>query len=295
MQGVVLIMATFKDFRNNVKPNWCPGCGDFSVQAAIQRAAASAGLEPDQLAIISGIGCSGRISGYIKSYGFHGIHGRSLPIAQGVKMANRDLTVIASGGDGDGFAIGMGHTIHAIRRNIDVTYIVMDNQIYGLTKGQTSPRSAAGFKTKSTPQGSIEPALSPMEMALTAGATFVAQSFSTDLKDLTNIIEAGINHKGFSLINVFSPCVTYNKINTYDWFKENLTKLSDIEDYDSSSREMAMQTLMKHNSLVTGIIYQDKTRQSYQDLVKGYAQTPLSSANLELTQESFDKLVEEFM
>ena len=295
MQGVVLIMATFKDFRNDVKPNWCPGCGDFSVQAAIQRAAASAGLEPDQLAIISGIGCSGRISGYIKSYGFHGIHGRSLPIAQGVKMANRDLTVIASGGDGDGFAIGMGHTIHAIRRNIDITYIVMDNQIYGLTKGQTSPRSAAGFKTKSTPQGSIEPALSPMEMALTAGATFVAQSFSTDLKDLTNIIEAGINHKGFSLINVFSPCVTYNKINTYDWFKENLTKLSDIEDYDASSREMAMQTLMKHNSLVTGIIYQDKTRQSYQDLVKGYAETPLASANLELTQESFDQLVEEFM
>ena len=288
-------MATFKDFRNNVKPNWCPGCGDFSVQAAIQRAAASAGLEPDQLAIISGIGCSGRISGYIKSYGFHGIHGRSLPIAQGVKMANRDLTVIASGGDGDGFAIGMGHTIHAIRRNIDITYIVMDNQIYGLTKGQTSPRSAAGFKTKSTPQGSIEPALSPMEMALTAGATFVAQSFSTDLKDLTSIIEAGINHKGFSLINVFSPCVTYNKINTYDWFKENLTKLSDIEGYDSSSREIAMQTLMKHNSLVTGIIYQDKTRQSYQDLVKGYAQTPLASANLELTQESFDQLVEEFM
>lgn len=295
MQGVVLIMATFKDFRNDVKPNWCPGCGDFSVQAAIQRAAASAGLEPDQLAIISGIGCSGRISGYIKSYGFHGIHGRSLPIAQGVKMANRDLTVIASGGDGDGFAIGMGHTIHAIRRNIDVTYIVMDNQIYGLTKGQTSPRSAAGFKTKSTPQGSIEPALSPMEMALTAGATFVAQSFSTDLKDLTNIIEAGINHKGFSLINVFSPCVTYNKINTYDWFKENLTKLSDIEGYDSSSRELAMQTLMKHNSLVTGIIYQDKTRQSYQDLVKGYAETPLASANLELTQKNFDQLVEEFM
>lgn len=287
-------MATFKDFRNDVKPNWCPGCGDFSVQAAIQRAAASAGLQPDQLAIISGIGCSGRISGYIKSYGFHGIHGRSLPIAQGVKMANRDLTVIASGGDGDGFAIGMGHTIHAIRRNIDVTYIVMDNQIYGLTKGQTSPRSAAGFKTKSTPQGSIEPALSPMEMALTAGATFVAQSFSTDLKDLTSIIEAGIKHKGFSLINVFSPCVTYNKINTYDWFKENLTKLSEIEGYDSSSREMAMQTLMKHNSLVTGIIYQDQTRQSYQDLVKGYAETPLASANLEITQESFDQLVEEF-
>ena len=288
-------MATFKDFRNDVKPNWCPGCGDFSVQAAIQRAAANAGLEPDQLAVISGIGCSGRISGYIKSYGFHSIHGRSLPLAQGVKMANRDLTVIASGGDGDGFAIGMGHTIHAIRRNIDVTYIVMDNQIYGLTKGQTSPRSGTGFKTKSTPEGSIEPALSPMETALTVGATFVAQSFSTDLKDLTSIIEAGIKHKGFSLINVFSPCVTYNKINTYDWFKSNLTKLADIEGYDSSNREMAMQTLMQHQGLVTGIIYQDQERKSYQELAKGYSETPLAHADLQLSQENFNELLKEFM
>ncbi|USK71718.1 2-oxoacid:ferredoxin oxidoreductase subunit beta [Peribacillus asahii] len=288
-------MATFKDFRNNVKPNWCPGCGDFSVQAAIQRASANVGLEPDNLAVISGIGCSGRISGYIKSYGFHGIHGRSLPIAQGVKMANRDLTVIASGGDGDGFAIGMGHTIHAIRRNIDITYIVMDNQIYGLTKGQTSPRSATGFKTKSTPEGSIEQAVSPMELALSAGATFVAQSFSTDLKDLTAIIEAGLNHKGFSFINVFSPCVTYNKINTYDWFKEHLTKLNTIEDYDSSNKELAMQTLMKHDSLVTGIIYQDTSRPSYQELVPGYAEEPLTKSDLTLDQAHFDKLVAEFM
>ena len=287
-------MATFKDFRNNVKPNWCPGCGDFSVQAAIQRAAANVGLEPENLAVISGIGCSGRISGYINSYGLHGIHGRSLPIAQGVKMANRDLTVIASGGDGDGFAIGMGHTIHSIRRNIDITYIVMDNQIYGLTKGQTSPRSAAGFKTKSTPHGSIEQAISPMEMALTAGATFVAQSFSTDLKDLTALIEAGIQHKGFSLINVFSPCVTYNKVNTYDWFKENLTKLSDIEGYDPSSREEAMSTLMKHDGLVTGLIYQNKERQSYQQLLKGYSEDPLIDADLNLNEDYFNNLVAEF-
>jgi 2-oxoglutarate/2-oxoacid ferredoxin oxidoreductase subunit beta len=287
-------MATFKDFRNNVKPNWCPGCGDFSVQAAIQRAAANVGLEPENLAVISGIGCSGRISGYINSYGLHGIHGRSLPIAQGVKMANRDLTVIASGGDGDGFAIGMGHTIHSIRRNIDITYIVMDNQIYGLTKGQTSPRSAAGFKTKSTPHGSIEQAISPMEMALTAGATFVAQSFSTDLKDLTALIEAGIQHKGFSLINVFSPCVTYNKVNTYDWFKENLTKLIDIEGYDPSSREEAMSTLMKHDGLVTGLIYQNKERQSYQQLLKGYSEDPLVDSDLNLNEDYFNNLVAEF-
>jgi 2-oxoglutarate ferredoxin oxidoreductase subunit beta len=288
-------MATFKDFRNSVKPNWCPGCGDFSVQAAIQRAAANVGLEPDQLAVVSGIGCSGRISGYINAYGFHGIHGRSLPIAQGVKMANKDLTVIASGGDGDGFAIGLGHTIHAIRRNIDVTYIVMDNQIYGLTKGQTSPRSDVGFKTKSTPQGSIESALSVMEMALTAGATFVAQSFSTDLKELTALIEAGINHKGFSLINVFSPCVTYNKVNTYDWFKENLVKLGDVEGYDPNNKLTAMQTLMANNGLVTGLIYQNTAQKSYQELVSGYSEQPLSEADLNISEDQFKELVAEFM
>ncbi|WP_078426997.1 2-oxoacid:ferredoxin oxidoreductase subunit beta [Alkalihalobacterium alkalinitrilicum] len=288
-------MATFKDFRNKVKPNWCPGCGDFSVQAAIQRAAANAGLEPDSLAVVSGIGCSGRISGYINSYGFHGIHGRSLPIAQGVKMANRELTVIASGGDGDGFAIGMGHTIHAIRRNIDITYIVMDNQIYGLTKGQTSPRSEMGFKTKSTPGGSIESALNVMETALTAGATFVAQSFSSDLKELTSLIEQGINHKGFSLINVFSPCVTFNKVNTYDWFKDNLTSLSAIEGYDSSNRMQAMQTLMETNGLVTGLIYQDKEKKSYQELVTGYDENGLSKQDLKLDEQKFNQLMAEFM
>jgi 2-oxoglutarate/2-oxoacid ferredoxin oxidoreductase subunit beta len=288
-------MATFKEFRNNIKPNWCPGCGDFSVQASIQRAAANVGLEPDNLAVISGIGCSGRISGYINSYGLHGIHGRSLPIAQGVKMANRDLTVIASGGDGDGFAIGLGHTIHAIRRNIDITYIVMDNQIYGLTKGQTSPRSDVGFKTKSTPQGSVESALSVMEMALTAGGTFVAQSFSSDLKELTSLIEQGINHKGFSLINVFSPCVTYNKVNTYDWFKENLVKLSDVEGYDPSNKEMAMQTLMQNKGLVTGLIYQNKEQKSYQELISGYSEDPLVESDLQLEKDQFEKLVAEFM
>ncbi|GGI14072.1 MULTISPECIES: 2-oxoacid:ferredoxin oxidoreductase subunit beta [Gottfriedia] len=288
-------MATFKEFRNNVKPNWCPGCGDFSVQASIQRAAANVGLEPDNLAVVSGIGCSGRISGYINSYGLHGIHGRSLPIAQGVKMANRDLTVIASGGDGDGFAIGLGHTIHAIRRNIDITYIVMDNQIYGLTKGQTSPRSDVGFKTKSTPQGSVESALSVMEMALTAGGTFVAQSFSSDLKELTSLIEQGIQHKGFSLINVFSPCVTYNKVNTYDWFKENLVKLSDVEGYDPSNKEMAMQTLMQNKGLVTGLIYQNKEQKSYQELISGYSEEPLVESDLQLEKDQFEKLVAEFM
>jgi 2-oxoglutarate/2-oxoacid ferredoxin oxidoreductase subunit beta len=287
-------MATLKDFRNNVKPNWCPGCGDFSIQAAIQRAAANVGLEPEGLALVSGIGCSGRISGYVNAYGFHGVHGRSLPIAQGVKMANRELTVVAAGGDGDGFAIGMGHTVHAIRRNIDVTYIVMDNQIYGLTKGQTSPRSAEGFKTKSTPQGSIETALAPLEVALAAGATFVAQSFSSNLKQLTAIIEEGMKHKGFSLINVFSPCVTFNKINTYDWFKENIVDLDEFPDYDSSNRVMAMTKLMETGGMLTGIIYQDKKKKSYEDLVVGFKQEGLAKQNIKITEDEFNKLVAEF-
>lgn len=287
-------MATFKDFRNKVRPNWCPGCGDFSVQAAIQRAAANTGLEPDDLAIISGIGCSGRISGYINAYGFHGVHGRVLPIAQGVKMGNRDLTVIAAGGDGDGFAIGLGHTLHAMRRNIDVTYIVMDNQVYGLTKGQTSPSSAFGFKTISTPEGSIESDLSIMEMALTAGAGFVAQSFSSDLKELTALIEKGIQHKGFSFINVFSPCVTYNKVNTYNWFKEHLIDLEDIENYETDNRVMAMKTLMDHKGLVKGLIYEDKEKKSYQDLAHGYSEEPLAYSDLELEEETLKQLMAEF-
>lgn len=286
---------SFKDFKNDVKPNWCPGCGDFSVQASIQRAAANVGLTPENMAVVSGIGCSGRISGYIYSYGFHGIHGRALPIAQGLKMANRDLTVIASGGDGDGFAIGMGHTIHAIRRNIDITYIVMDNQVYGLTKGQTSPRSQTGFITSSTPKGAIEHPVSPLELALSAGATFVAQGFSSDVKELTSLIEQGIQHKGFSFINVYSPCVTYNKINTYDWFRNNLTKLSDFKDYDSSDRLMAMNTVMQHDGLVTGLIYQNKNQNSYQDLLQGYDDKPLSEADLALNQEELNRLMDQYM
>ncbi|MBE3553946.1 MAG: 2-oxoacid:ferredoxin oxidoreductase subunit beta [Thermicanus sp.] len=287
-------MATFKDFRNNVTPNWCPGCGDFSVLAAMQRALANLGLEPENVAVVSGIGCSGRISGYINTYGFHGVHGRALPIAQGLKMANRNLTVIAAGGDGDGFAIGLNHTIHSIRRNMDITYIVMDNQIYGLTKGQTSPRSQVGFQTKSTPKGSIESPLAPLEMALAAGATFVAQGFSGDLKGLTHMIEEGIKHKGFSLINVFSPCVTFNKVNTYDWFKESIVSLENVENYDPSDRKMAMQKLMETHGMLTGIIYQDKESKSYQDQVIGFREEPLAEQDLRLSKEEFEELLKEF-
>lgn len=288
-------MATFKDFRNNVKPNWCPGCGDFSVQAAIQKATANVGLEPEEVAIITGIGCSGRLSGYVNSYGMHGIHGRSLPLAQGVKMANKDLTVIASGGDGDGYAIGMGHTIHALRRNMNMTYIVMDNQIYGLTKGQTSPSSAPGFVTKSTPKGNIEQNVAPLELALSSGATFVAQGFSSDIKALTKMIEDAINHDGFSFVNVFSPCVTYNKVNTYDWFKENLTNIEDIEDYDMSSKSIATQKVLEYNSLIKGIVYQDTETPSYESQIEEMEGTPLAKKDIHIDEAQFNELTKQFV
>ena len=288
-------MATFKDFRNSVKPNWCPGCGDFSVQAAIQKAAANLGLEPEEVALITGIGCSGRLSGYINSYGVHGIHGRALPLAQGVKMANKDLTVIASGGDGDGYAIGMGHTIHALRRNMNITYIVMDNQIYGLTKGQTSPSSAVGFVTKSTPKGNIEKNVAPLELALSSGATFVAQGFSSDIKALTKLIEDAINHDGFSFVNVFSPCVTYNKVNRYDWFKEHLTSIEDIENYDPTDKQLAMKTVLEHESLVKGIVYQDTTTPSYESQIEELDESALTKRDIRLSEQEFNDLTAQFV
>lgn len=288
-------MATFKDFRNNVKPNWCPGCGDFSVQAAIQKAAANIGLEPEEVAIITGIGCSGRLSGYVNSYGVHGIHGRSLPLAQGVKMANKDLTVIASGGDGDGYAIGMGHTVHALRRNMNMTYIVMDNQIYGLTKGQTSPSSAPGFVTKSTPKGNIEQNVKPLELALSSGATFVAQGFSSDIKGLTKMLEDAINHDGFSFVNVFSPCVTYNKVNTYDWFKENLTSIEDIEGFDVTDKSKATQKVLEYDSLIKGIVYQDTETPSYESQIEEMEDTPLAERDIHIDETQFNELTKQFV
>lgn len=287
-------MAGQQDFDNLTKPNWCPGCGDYAVLNALRRAASNSGIEPHNLAVVSGIGCSGRLSGYMYAYGFHSVHGRSLPIAQGIKLANRDLTVVACGGDGDGYAIGMGHTIHALRRNLDMTYIVMDNHIYGLTKGQTSPRSDLGFQTKTTPTGSIEAPISILEMAMAAGATFIAQGFSRDLPELITLIEQAIQHKGFSFINIFSPCVTFNHINTYDWFSTHLKGVESISGYDSQSRTCAIEAIMQNEGLITGLLYQDSTRPSYQDMLSSYSDIPLNAADLHLPQIELDRLLAEF-
>ncbi len=214
--------VTMADLKGKVDPDWCPGCGDFGVLAAVQKALVELQIQPHNVVTISGIG------------------GRALAVATGVKMSNHHLTVMVTGGDGDGFGIGGNHFVHTMRRNVDLLYIVMDNQIYGLTTGQTSPTSRIGMKTKSMPFGNIEAPVNPMAMALAAGATFVARGYSAEQKHLTDLIKQGIRHKGFSFLDVFSPCVTYNHDNTYQWFKPRVKKLEDDPSYDASDWYAAM-------------------------------------------------------
>ena len=197
------------DFKSDLKPIWCPGCGDFGVVTAITRALANIARPPHEIAFVSGIGCSSRIPGYTTAYGFNTVHGRSLPIAQGIKLANPELLVLVASGDGDGFSIGGGHVAHVIRRNIDITYIVMDNQIYGLTKGQLSPTSSRGRKTVTSSFGSLEEPVNPLLYVMGYGASYVAQGTPADMTGLAKIIEEGIRFPGFAFINVQSPCVTY--------------------------------------------------------------------------------------
>ncbi len=287
-------MPTLAELKTNAEPWWCPGCGDFGVLRALQTALVNLGLEPHKVAIIAGIGCSGKIGNYINCYNFHVVHGRTLPVATGLKLANRDLTVIAAGGDGDGFAIGMGHFMHAVRRNPDITYIVMDNHVYGLTKGQVSPTSDKGMKTKSQPEGNFERPVKPLQVALAAGATFVAQGFSSNVKQLANLIAKGIQHKGFALINAISPCVTYNRINTYDWYRKVLVNLDEDPSYNPHDRQLALQTVIEHDELVTGLIYQDLETTSLEAGIPGYREEPIVEQQLELPEEDFAKLVSSF-
>ena len=231
---------TLTDMKGKADPDWCPGCGDFGVLAALNKALVELQVQPHNVVTISGIGCSSNLPGYISTYGMHTLHGRALAVATGVKLANHDLTVVVTGGDGDGFGIGGNHFIHTMRRNVDLVYLAMDNQIYGLTTGQMSPTSQLGMKTKSTPYGSVENPINPISLALAAGATFVARGFSGEQKHLTELIKHAIRHKGFAFIDVFSPCVTYNLDNTYPWFKQRVKKLEDDPSYDSTNWTAAM-------------------------------------------------------
>ena len=261
---------TAKDFKSDLKPIWCPGCGDFGVLQALYRALAAVGRPPHEIAFISGIGCSSRIPGYTTAYGFNSVHGRALPIAQGIKLSRPELLVLAAGGDGDGFSIGGGHVPHAIRRNIDLTYIVMDNQIYGLTKGQLSPTSAKGLKTVTSGYGSFENPVNPLLYTLAYGAPFVAQGTPADMAGLASVIEEAIRYPGFAFVNVQSPCVTYGQEDQQ--VKAQKAKMKSLASlgHDSKNLLAALDLARAYGTeLYTGVLYRNpEPPQTMDSLVK---------------------------
>ncbi len=284
-----------KDFKGPVDPDWCPGCGDFGVLKGLQKACAELGLQPHQIVTVSGIGCSSNLPGYINAYGMHTLHGRPLAVATGVQMANHELTVIATGGDGDGYGIGGNHFVHTARRNVDLTYIVMNNQIYGLTTGQVSPTSSMGMKTKSSPFGSVELPVNPITSAIMNGATFVARGFSGDGKHLVELMKKAIQHKGFSLIDIFSPCVTFNHDNSYKFFKPRIKKLED-EGHDTSDWKVACEkALLWGDEIYTGLFLQ-KEQPTLSQLEPVLDEGgPMAYRSLGVSKEQSQKIIKRMM
>ncbi len=286
---------TLTMYEGPVSPDWCPGCGDFGVLNALKKAALQLELLPHEMMVVSGIGCSSNLPGYIHSYGIHSLHGRALPVATGIKLANQDLHVVITGGDGDGYGIGMGHFIHAMRRNLDLTYIVMDNQIYGLTTGQTSPTTMQEVRTKSTPRGNAELPINPLALAIVSGATYVARGFSGNTRQLTDLFAGALAHRGFALIDVFSPCVTYNKINTYPWFKERVYDLAEEEGYDPANAQAALGKAFEWGQRIpTGLLYHSQ-QPIYEDSEPVLQRGPLVKQTLGISQALLNEMLAETM
>jgi len=264
------------DYKTDLKPVWCPGCGDFAVLNSVYRALAELRCEPHETVVVSGIGCSSRLPGYVETYGFNSLHGRALPIATGVKLAAPSLRVIAVGGDGDGLAIGGNHFIHAARRNADITYMMMDNEIYGLTKGQAAPTTPIGDKTKSTTYGNPEASIDPCAFAISVGATWVGRGFSGDVKGTTELMKKAIPHHGFAFLNLISPCVTWRGD---EQFKELRAKLKQIPaEHDRRDREAALRfTNEASDRLTVGVLY-EHPRPSLLDEVAEIAEKALGTS-----------------
>ena len=265
------------DYKSSLKPVWCPGCGDYGVLTAITQAFARLELRVEDTMIVSGIGCSTRLPGYLKSYGFNAVHGRAIPIAMGAKLANPKINVIAAGGDGDGFSIGIGHFPHACRRNVDMTYIVMDNHVYGLTKGQLSPTSPDQAITTTSRYGSIETPIDPIRMALGCEASFVARGFAGDIKHLVEVLIQAIEHPGFAFVKVLSPCVTYVGKQQFVEIKKRLHYLEQDPDHDPEDMVSAVKVLHEKDEISVGVIrrverphYQEKLNKLNEAAAKTY-------------------------
>ncbi len=249
-------MIKSKDFKKEVKPVWCPGCGNYGVLAAVYQAFGELEVPREDIVLVSGIGCSSRLPGYVNVYGFNSVHGRSLPIATGVKLSNPDKTVVSIGGDGDALSIGGGHIPHAARRNIDITFLILDNSIYALTKGQPSPTTPLDDITTTSAYGTMEEPLDAVSLALSYGVSFVARGFSGNVKHLSSLIVEGIRHPGFSLVHVISPCVTWRGTKGYDEVKERVYYLD--EQHDPADKARAVTVAMEKERVPLGIIYKER-------------------------------------
>lgn len=267
-------MLDVKVYKGVRKPTWCPGCGDYGILTAVKEGLVLAGVYPHQAFFISGIGCGSKLPDYIKANGYLGIHGRGLPLAMGVRLANPELHVLVTIGDGDCYGIGGNHFIHALRRNPNITLIVENNMVYGLTKGQYSPTSPQGLITSTTPDGAIEVAFNPLAMAIAGGGTFVARGFAGDTKHLAQLIAQGVQHNGFALIDVLQPCVIYDpmKHGRFDWYRERVYKLDETPGYDPSDRQVAWEKAHEWGERIPiGVLYQVEGVPTYEEQVPALA------------------------
>ncbi|MCP8304238.1 MAG: 2-oxoacid:ferredoxin oxidoreductase subunit beta [archaeon] len=284
-------MVTLKDYQGG-ETAWCPGCGNFGILTAVKKALVELEISPHEVLMVSGIGQAGKLPHYMKCNLFNGLHGRTLPVATAAKLANHRLHVFAVGGDGDGYGEGGNHLIHTIRRNIGVKYLVHNNQIYGLTKGQASPTSDLGFVTKSTPRGVVSTPLNPIALALALGASFVARSFSGDVPHLVQMIKEAVNHRGFALIDILQPCVIFNHLNTFSWYRERVYKLGE-GDYDATDGLAAFKKAQEWGERIPiGVFYKEE-RPALEELFPAIEDVPLVKQKIESRQ--FEKLIEEFM
>lgn len=283
---------TANSYNTSFLPTWCPGCGDFGIWKSLQGALAKRGIGNDDGLIVYGIGCHGNMYDWMNMYGFVGLHGRAIPVAQGAKLANHELPVIVVSGDGDCLGEGGNHFLHAAKRNPDITVVIHDNQVYGLTTGQASPTAKQGLKTKSTPTGVTDEPINPLALALVAGATFVARGFAGDMAGLTELMAQAIEHKGFSVVDVLQPCVTFNKVNTYQWYRQRLYKLAD-EKYMPDNKMAAMEKAMEWGDRIPVGVFYKADRPTSEGLEPALEHQPLVRQSTEVPH--WDELLNEFV
>lgn len=280
-----------QDYASKVEIAWCPGCGNFGILQAVKKALVELNLQPEQVLIVSGIGQAGKTPHYLKCNVLNELHGRALPAAAAAKICNPELTVIAEGGDGDGYGEGGNHFLSALHRNVRMTYLVHDNQVYGLTKGQASPTASRGFVTKTTPTGSGEP-LNPLALAIASNASFVARSYAGDQAHLSKMITLAIQHPGFALIDILQPCVTYNHVNTFQFYQTHLYKLEDDPGYDPKDRVAAFKRSLEWGDKIPIGLFYTCDRPVYEPNLPAAGGVPLVKQKLDPMQ--IEELLEEF-